>query len=193
MSPRSTPVARRLPGPQLLPPLTLRGITFRNRLVVAPMCQYPATDGLLGDYHLGHLGRFALGGSGLVVVEATGVTPTAGTGTATSASGPTPAWPGGRRPRGVAGSGTPRRGPSHACPAFRNGDRPGTARGMTVTDPDVPDPLNDPRTLQADPGAVAQGEDLASTEDDPTATGEDELATSATEADEAGGGDATGA
>jgi len=46
---------------------------------------------------------------------------------------------------------------------------------MTVTDPDVPDPLNDPRTLQADPGAVAEGEDLASTEDDPVATGEDEL------------------
>src|ERR671916_669605 len=33
---------------------------------------------------------------------------------------------------------------------------------MTVTDPDVPDPLNDPRTLQADPGAYGQGEDLAS-------------------------------
>jgi hypothetical protein len=45
---------------------------------------------------------------------------------------------------------------------------------MTVTDPDVPDPLNDPRTLQADPGAVAEGEDLASTEDDATASGEDE-------------------
>ena len=38
---------------------------------------------------------------------------------------------------------------------------------MTVTDPDVPDPLNDPRTLQADPGAYGQGEDLASAEDDP--------------------------
>jgi hypothetical protein len=63
---------------------------------------------------------------------------------------------------------------------------------MTVTDPDVPDPLNDPRTLQADPGALGQGEDLASTEDDPASTGEDELATSATEADEAGGGDVTG-
>ena len=46
---------------------------------------------------------------------------------------------------------------------------------MSVTDPDVPDPLNDPRTLQADPGAVAEGEDLASTEDDAVATGEDEL------------------
>ena len=48
---------------------------------------------------------------------------------------------------------------------------------MTVTDPDTPDPLNDPRTLQADPGAVAEGEDLASTADDPEATGEDELTT----------------
>ena len=46
---------------------------------------------------------------------------------------------------------------------------------MTVTDPDVPDPLNDPRTLQADPGAVAEGEDLASTEDDATTSGADEL------------------
>ena len=46
---------------------------------------------------------------------------------------------------------------------------------MSVTDPDVPDPLNDPRTLQADPGAVAEGEDLASAEDDAAATGEDEL------------------
>jgi hypothetical protein len=63
---------------------------------------------------------------------------------------------------------------------------------MTVTDPDVPDPLNDPRTLQADPGALGQGEDLASGEDDPASTGEDELATSGSEADEAGGGDVTG-
>jgi hypothetical protein len=63
---------------------------------------------------------------------------------------------------------------------------------MTVTDPDVPDPLNDPRTTQADPGAYGQGADLASAEDDPTATGEEELATSRTEAAEAGGGDVTG-
>ena len=63
---------------------------------------------------------------------------------------------------------------------------------MTVTDPDVPDPLNDPRTLQADPGAVAQGEDLASTQDDATAPGEDELQAGRNEADDAGGGDVTG-
>jgi hypothetical protein len=63
---------------------------------------------------------------------------------------------------------------------------------MTVTDPGVPDPLNDPRTLQADPGAVAEGEDLASTEDDAAATGEDELQAGQNEADDAGGGDVTG-
>jgi len=58
----------------LFQPLTVRGRTLPNRLVVAPMCQYSATDGLVGDYHLVHLGRFALGGFGLVVVEATAVT-----------------------------------------------------------------------------------------------------------------------
>jgi hypothetical protein len=47
---------------------------------------------------------------------------------------------------------------------------------MTVTDPDTPDPLNDPRTTQSDPGAYGQGADLASAEDDPAATGEDEIA-----------------
>ena len=60
--------------PALLQPLSLRGLTLRNRLAVAPMCQYSATDGVVGDYHLVHLGRFALGGFGLVIVEATGVT-----------------------------------------------------------------------------------------------------------------------
>ena len=63
---------------------------------------------------------------------------------------------------------------------------------MTVTDPDTPDPLKDPRTTQADPGAYDQGADLASTVDDPASTGEEELATSRTLSDEAGGGDVTG-
>src|SRR5215211_5006820 len=73
-----TPSARVGPAvstPILLSPLTLRGVTLPNRLVVAPLCQYSVTDGLVGDYHLVHLGRFALGGFGTVVVEATGVTP----------------------------------------------------------------------------------------------------------------------
>ncbi|MBU1176521.1 MAG: NADH:flavin oxidoreductase/NADH oxidase [Alphaproteobacteria bacterium] len=60
---------------QLFSPLTLRGLTLRNRTVVAPMCQYSAQMGLANDWHLVHLGRFAIGGFGLVIVEATGVEP----------------------------------------------------------------------------------------------------------------------
>ena len=61
-------------SPALLRPLPLRGVTLPNRLVVAPMCQYSVEGGLVGDYHLAHLGRFALGGFGTVIMEATGVT-----------------------------------------------------------------------------------------------------------------------
>src|SRR3954447_19701597 len=60
--------------PALFQPLTVRQRTLPNRLVVAPMCQYSVTDGLVGDYHLVHLGRFALGGFGRVVVEPAAVT-----------------------------------------------------------------------------------------------------------------------
>ena len=56
-------------------PLTLRSVTFPNRLVVTPMCQYSAKGGVATDYHLVHLGRFALGGFGTVIVEATAVVP----------------------------------------------------------------------------------------------------------------------
>jgi hypothetical protein len=48
--------------------------------------------------------------------------------------------------------------------------------GMTVTDPQNPDPMNDPRTTQADPGANGQGDDLASAGDDPAADGDDPAA-----------------
>ena len=51
--------------------LSLRGITFRNRIVISPMCQYSAIDGLANDWHLVHLGKFAQGGAGSVMVEAT--------------------------------------------------------------------------------------------------------------------------
>jgi 2,4-dienoyl-CoA reductase-like NADH-dependent reductase (Old Yellow Enzyme family) len=59
----------------LLSPLTLRGVTLRNRIVVSPMCQYCAEDGMADDWHLVHLGSRAVGGAGLVFVEATGVVP----------------------------------------------------------------------------------------------------------------------
>ena len=59
----------------LLKPLTLRGVTLRNRVAVSPMCQYSAVDGLADDWHLVHLGSRAAGGAGLVMTEATAVTP----------------------------------------------------------------------------------------------------------------------
>ncbi len=59
----------------LFSPLTLRGITFRNRVFVSPMCQYSSVDGLPTAWHLVHLGSRAVGGAGLVVMEATAVTP----------------------------------------------------------------------------------------------------------------------
>ena len=54
---------------------TLRGLTLRNRTVVAPMCQYSSSDGFATDWHLVHLGRFAIGGFGLVILEASAVVP----------------------------------------------------------------------------------------------------------------------
>jgi len=60
---------------RLFEPLTLRGATARNRIWVAPMCQYSAHDGLPGAWHLVHLGTRAVGGAGLVICEATAVSP----------------------------------------------------------------------------------------------------------------------
>ena len=61
----------------LFTPLTVRTTTFRNRLWVAPLCQYSVEkrDGVPHDWHLVHLGAFAMGGAGLVMTEATAVTP----------------------------------------------------------------------------------------------------------------------
>src|ERR1700686_924884 len=61
--------------PSLFNPLTLRGITLRNRIMVSPMCQYSSSDGFATDWHLVHLGSRAVGGSGLVMSEASAVTP----------------------------------------------------------------------------------------------------------------------
>ena len=60
-------------SPTLLSPFKVSGLTLKNRIVVSPMCQYSAVDGVATDWHLVHLGRFALGGAALVFVEATGV------------------------------------------------------------------------------------------------------------------------
>jgi 2,4-dienoyl-CoA reductase-like NADH-dependent reductase (Old Yellow Enzyme family) len=65
---------REIPEVDLMSPLTLRGVTFRNRIAMSPMCMYSAHDGFANDFHLVHLGSRAMGGVGLVVVEATAVT-----------------------------------------------------------------------------------------------------------------------
>jgi 2,4-dienoyl-CoA reductase-like NADH-dependent reductase (Old Yellow Enzyme family) len=62
-----------LSSSQLMTPFTVRDLTLKNRIVVSPMCQYSAIDGVANDWHLVHLGRFAMGGAALVFVEATGV------------------------------------------------------------------------------------------------------------------------
>lgn len=59
--------------PRLFEPVTLRGVTARNRLVISPMCNYSAHDGMANDWHLVTLGRYAQGGAGIVFVEATAV------------------------------------------------------------------------------------------------------------------------
>ena len=57
--------------PPMFTPFTLRGVTLKNRVVVSPMAQYSAVDGVAGDYHLVHLGARAMGGAALVFTEMT--------------------------------------------------------------------------------------------------------------------------
>ena len=70
-APDSTPTV------SLFDPISLRGVTIRNRLWVAPMCQYSVDDrdGVPTDWHLVHLGSMAAGGAGLIVTEASAVSP----------------------------------------------------------------------------------------------------------------------
>jgi 2,4-dienoyl-CoA reductase-like NADH-dependent reductase (Old Yellow Enzyme family) len=59
----------------LFSPISLRGLTLPNRVVVSPMCQYNSDNGSANDWHLMHLGGFSLGCAGLVICEMTDVTP----------------------------------------------------------------------------------------------------------------------
>ena len=58
---------------RLFDPWHLGALTLPNRIVIAPMCQYSAVDGVVGDWHLMHLGQLATSGAGLLIVEATAV------------------------------------------------------------------------------------------------------------------------
>jgi len=59
--------------PLLFQPLKLGSLTLKNRIVVAPMCQYKSVDGMPVDWHYAHLGRYAIGGAGVVFYEETAV------------------------------------------------------------------------------------------------------------------------
>ena len=61
--------------PPMFTPYTVRSVTLKNRVVVSPMAQYSAVDGVPGDFHLVHLGARALGGAALVMAEMTCVSP----------------------------------------------------------------------------------------------------------------------
>ncbi|KAG4029637.1 hypothetical protein MFRU_015g01730 [Monilinia fructicola] len=82
MSPYATPAQNPPAGtatsqdpPTLFSPLTIRSLTFQNRIWVAPMCMYSANAGHLSDFHLVHLGAFAYRGASLTIIEATAVRP----------------------------------------------------------------------------------------------------------------------
>lgn len=59
----------------LFSPLTIKSVTFKNRITVSPMCQYSSNDGFATDWHLVHLGSRAVGGAALIMQEATAVSP----------------------------------------------------------------------------------------------------------------------
>jgi len=57
----------------LFSPLTIRGVTLPNRIVVSPLCMYSANDGMAQPWHFAHLSTFARGKAGLVFTEATAI------------------------------------------------------------------------------------------------------------------------
>jgi anthraniloyl-CoA monooxygenase len=69
------PVPRHPAPPPMFTPFRIRDLVLSNRVVVSPMCQYSAADGMPDDWHLVHIGSRAVGGAGLVFVEMTDVSP----------------------------------------------------------------------------------------------------------------------
>ena len=61
--------------PLLFTPIKFGSVTLKNRIVIAPMCQYSAEDGFVTEWHRAHLGARAIGGAGVVMMEATAVEP----------------------------------------------------------------------------------------------------------------------
>lgn len=71
---QNPPAGTQLDGStKLFTPLTIRGVTFQNRVFLSPLCQYSAKDGYATDWHLTHIGGIIQRGPGLAIMEATGV------------------------------------------------------------------------------------------------------------------------
>jgi 2,4-dienoyl-CoA reductase-like NADH-dependent reductase (Old Yellow Enzyme family) len=68
-------ILRRDPNPHLFRPLAIRSVTVKNRIMLSPMCQYSAEDGLMTDWHFAHLAARAAGGAGIVFTEAVNTEP----------------------------------------------------------------------------------------------------------------------
>ena len=75
MSENERRILRRDPSPLLFRPISFRDVTSRNRVMLSPMCQYCATDGMPDDWHFVHLSSRAVGGAGFVFTEATHIEP----------------------------------------------------------------------------------------------------------------------
>ena len=75
LTPDQRDIQRRDPSPLLFRPIRFREVEVPNRIMLSPMCQYSAHDGVPNDWHLMHLGARAAGGVGLVCTEATHVVP----------------------------------------------------------------------------------------------------------------------
>lgn len=73
VGPGFSPANRGVHTPPMFTPFRLRDLIIPNRVVVSPMCQYVADEGVIGDWHLVHLGSRAVGGAGLVMAEMTDV------------------------------------------------------------------------------------------------------------------------
>ena len=70
---RTVEIVEEPPRPPMFLPFKLRDLVLANRVVVSPMCQYFAEDGMPNEWHLVHLGSRAVGGAGLVFCEMTDV------------------------------------------------------------------------------------------------------------------------
>jgi 2,4-dienoyl-CoA reductase-like NADH-dependent reductase (Old Yellow Enzyme family) len=72
---QTPPDGQQQAGPHLFRPVTFRSVTARNRIMVSPMCQYSAIDGVANDWHFQNLASRAVGGAGVIFVEMTNVEP----------------------------------------------------------------------------------------------------------------------